>query len=122
MPLRDRGRQGSVRRFLVNYYPIGFASAVLDSSDVPWYVHPFLVAFGALLPLMVISVLAGAVVDFLSERRARRFLPPRTRAAYLVMALGWALAGGVSALLAWAAGARSTAPGVGEDWIATGLV
>lgn len=47
---------------------------------------------------------------------------PLAGAAYLLMALGWALAGVAGALLAWAAGARSTGSGAGEDWIATGLV
>ena len=49
-------------------------------------------------------------------------LPPRPRADYSALALGWAVIGGACALLAWAAGARPTGPGVGEDWIATGLI
>ena len=40
----------------------------------------------------------------------------------LFLALGWALIGGACGLLAWAAGAWPTGPGVGQDWIATGLI
>lgn len=88
----------------------------------PWYYHPFLVAFGAVLPLTVINMLATATASFLAKHRAKRLMQPNPRATFLLMALGWALAGVACALLAWAAGARSTGPGVGEDWIATGLV
>jgi uncharacterized membrane protein YraQ (UPF0718 family) len=102
--------------------PIGFAVEFLGSADVPPYVQPFLIVFGAVLPLMVIGATATATANAAADRRARRSMRPRPRSAYLFMALGWALAGGAAALLAWAAGARSTGPGVGEDWIATGLV
>ena len=112
----------SVWRFLACNYPVFFACAFMDSTDVPCYVHPLLAAFGALLPLTVIGGLATAAANSLGERRARRLMRPRAKMTYLFMALGWSLAGGTGALLAWAAGARSTGPGAGEDWIATGLV
>jgi hypothetical protein len=76
----------------------------------------------AALPLLLIDGLAVAIEDRVGERRAARLKRPRPRMPYLWLALGWALACTVSALAAWAAGARPTGPGVGEDWIATGLV
>jgi len=121
LPKRTR-QPASVWRFLACNYPVFFAVTFMDSTDVRWYFHPVLAAFGALLPLTVIGGLATSAANSLSERRARRLLPPRPRITYLLMALGWSLAGGTSALLAWAAGARPTGPGAGEDWIATGLV
>ena len=101
---------------------VAFAAKFLGSADVPAYLSPVLAIFGAMLPLALIGMLATATANRLGDRRASRSLRPRLRATYLFMALGWALAGGAVALLAWAAGARSTGPGVGEDWIATGLV
>ena len=115
-------RPVSVWRFLAAYYPLFFACAFMDSTDVPWYVHPLLDGFGALLPLTVIGRLATTAANALGERRAGRLMRPRPRVTYLFMALGWSLAGGTTALLAWAAGAKPTGPGTGEDWIATGLV
>jgi hypothetical protein len=90
----------------------------MDSADVPWYYHPFLVFFGALLPMAVIGWHATTVANFVGERRAQRLLRPRPKATYWLMALGCALVGGGAALLGWAAGANPA----GEDWIATGLV
>jgi polyferredoxin len=112
-------RPASVWRLLVNFYPVFLAGGFMESADARWYLHPFLDAFGALLPLTVIGLLATVTANFFGERRARRQLAPRPRTAYLCMALGWALVGGASALLAWAVGAKPTGP---EDWIATGLV
>jgi len=94
----------------------------MESTNVPGYYHPAQALFGALLPLAVIDAFGTAAANFLGERRARRLRPPRPQAAYSLLALGWALIGGACALLAWAAGARPTGPGVGEDWIATGLI
>jgi hypothetical protein len=90
----------------------------MENTDAPRYFHPFLVAFGALLPMAIIGWSATAVANVIGERRARLLLRPRPRATYWLMALGCALAGGCTALLAWAAGANPT----GEDWIATGPV
>jgi hypothetical protein len=81
-----------------------------------------LAVFAALLPLLVIAWLATVVVSLDDERRARRSMRSRPRATYLLLAMGWVTVGVASGLAAWAAGARSTGPGVGEDWIATGLV
>jgi hypothetical protein len=109
------------RRF-AGYYPIALASVFVDSADVPWYYRPLLIVFGAILPLAVIGASATTAANHLADLRARRLRRPRPRATYLLMALGWALAGVLGALLAWLAGARPTGPGVGETWIATGLV
>jgi hypothetical protein len=109
----------SVWRWIVAVYPVALAGGFVDSADVPWYYHPFLIAFGAMLPLAAIAGFATVTANVFAERRARRLIRPRPRATYLLMALGWALAGAMGALLAWAAGAR---PGGGEDWMATGLV
>ena len=70
----------------------------------------------------MIAWLATVVVPWDDEWWARRSMRSRQRVAYLLLAMGWATAGVASGLAAWAAGARSTGPGVGEDWIATGLV
>jgi hypothetical protein len=107
---------------VVSFYPVAIASRFVEQTDTPWFFLPFLIAFGAMLPLAAIGGLATVAADVVAERRARRLMRPRPRLVYLFMALGWALAGGAGALLAWAAGARSTGPGAGEDWIATGLV
>jgi hypothetical protein len=115
---RQQRQRVSVRRFLAAAYPVLFASIFMDSADVPWYYHPFLVFFGALLPMAVIGWHATTVANFVGERRAQRLLRPRPKATYWLMALGCALVGGGAALLAWAAGANPA----GEDWIATGLV
>jgi hypothetical protein len=120
--LRRQRRSADVGRFVVSFYPVAIASGFMEQADTPWFFHPFLIAFGAMLPLAAVSGLATAAANVVAERRARRLKMPRPRLVYLFMALGWALAGGAGALLAWVAGARSTGPGVGEDWIATGLV
>jgi len=103
---------------------LAFAAAggYMESTDVPLYLHPVQAVFLALLPLAVFDALGTAAANFLAERRARRHSPPRPQGAYSLLAVGWALIGGACALLAWAAGARPTGPGVGEDWIATGLI
>jgi hypothetical protein len=86
------------------------------------YLHPVQVVFFAMAPLAVFDAFGTVAANFLAARRERRGLAPRPAAGYSVLALGWAVIGGACALLAWAAGARSTGPGVGEDWIATGLI
>ena len=120
--LRRQRQLGSVGRFVVSVYPVGIASTFMDQTDTPWYLHPFLIGFGAILPLAAISGLATKVANVIAQRRALQLRRPRPRLVYLFAALGWALVGGASALLAWAAGARPTGPGAGEDRIATGLV
>lgn len=122
---RERLRRhypGGVWRYLCGGLAIAAASGYMESTNVPEYYHPVQALFGALLPLALIDAFGTFAANFLIERRARRLGPPRPRAVYGLLALGWALTGGVSALLAWAAGARPTGPGVGEDWIATGLI
>jgi hypothetical protein len=103
---------------------LAFATAggYMESTDVPLYLHPVQAVFFALLPLAVFDALGTVAANFLADRRARRHRLARPRAAYPLLAVGWALTGGACALLAWAAGARPTGPGVGEDWIATGLI
>ena len=98
---------------------MGLAVAFAGSADVPGYVHPFLVAFGAILPMALVDGTAKILARFVAERRARRGSSrPRPRLTYLVMALAWLVAGAASALLAWAAGETTT----GGDATATGLV
>ena len=103
---------------------LAFAAAggYMESTDVPLYLHPVQAVFFALLPLAVLDALGTVAANFLAERRPRRHSPPRPQGAYSLLAVGWALIGGACALLAWAAGARPTGPGGGEDWIATGLI
>jgi hypothetical protein len=91
---------------------------MLGQTDVPWFVHPFLIAFGAVLPLAAIAVLATAAVNSIAERRARRQVKPRPRLCYLFMALGWAVAAAIFRLLGWAAGGGPDGTG---DWIVTAV-
>ena len=104
---------------MVSYYPpVGIASEFMGHTDVPWFFHPFLIAFGALLPLAAIGMLATRAANLIADRRARRLMRPRPRLAYLSMALGWALAATAFRLLGWAAGGGPDGTG---DWIVTGL-
>jgi hypothetical protein len=105
-------------RFGLSAIPVGIAAGVMDHKDVPWLLHPFLAAFGGLLPMAVIAMLATAAVNAIAERRARRLAKPRPRLPYLFLALGWALAAAVFRLLGWAAGGG---PGGAGDWIVTAL-
>lgn len=89
---------------------------------MPGYLHPVQAVFFAMLPLAVIDAFTTVAANSLGEGRARRLRPLRPRVAYLFLALGWVLIGGACALLAWAAGAWTTGPGGGADWMATGLV
>jgi hypothetical protein len=98
------------------------ALGFVNSRDVSLGVRLVLVVFGAFVPLSVIDWSATRAANFVDERRVRRLLRPRPGVTYLFLALGWALMAGACGLLALAAGAKSTGPGVGEDWIATGLV
>jgi hypothetical protein len=90
----------------------------MDQTDGPWLLHPVLVAFGALLPMAAIAMLATAAVNAIAERRARRLAKPWPRLGYLFLALGWAVAAAVFRLLEWAAGGG---PGDAGDWIVTAL-
>jgi len=119
---RRRHYPGGGWRYLTGGLAIAAASGYMESTNVPGYYHPLQAVFLALLPLAVLDALGTFAASLLSERLARRGRPPRPRAAYSLLALGWSLASGACVLLAWAAGARTTGPGVGEDWIATGLI
>jgi hypothetical protein len=120
--LRKRRDPVGAWRLVAVLVPVFMAGSIQNSADVPWYLKSVLAVFAALLPLLVIAWLATVVVSLNDERRARRSLRSWPRATYLLLAMGWVTAGAASGLAAWAAGARSTGPGVGEDWIATGLV
>ena len=120
--LRKRRDPVGACRLVAVLVPVCVACSIENSADVPWYLKSVLAVFAALLPLLVIAWLATVVVSLDDERRARRPLRSRLRVTYLLLAMGWVTAGVPSGLAAWAAGARSTGPGVGEDWIATGLV
>ena len=115
--LRARRRAGAWR-LGVSLYPVWIASGFMEQTDVPWYFHPFLIAFGALLPLGAIGLLATAAVNVIGERRARRLAKPRPRLCYLFLALGWAVAAAVFRLLGWAA---TGGPGGTGDWIVTAV-
>jgi len=119
---RRRRYPGGLWRYVTAGLAFAAAGGYMESTDVPLYLHPVQAVFFALLPLAVFDALGTVAANFLAERRALRNLPPRPAGAYSLLAAGWALTGGVCALLAWAAGARPTGPGVGEDWIATGLI
>jgi len=119
---RRRHYPGGVWRYLTGGLAIAAASGYMESTNVPGYYHPVQAVFLALLPLAVVDAFGTFAENFLSERHARRGRPPGPRVIFLFLALGWALIGGACALLAWAAGARTTGPGVGEDWLATGLI
>jgi hypothetical protein len=119
---RRRHYPGGAWRYLTGGLAIAAASGYMESTNVQGYYHPVQAVFLALLPLAVLDAFGTFAANLLSERRARRGRPPRPRAAYSLLALGWALAGGACALLAWAAGAWPTRPGDGQDWIATGLI
>ncbi|HUN36548.1 MAG TPA: hypothetical protein VMU95_31520 [Trebonia sp.] len=105
-------------RVFADGYPVLVAVGFLQSADVSWYLHPFLDVVGAVLPLVLIGMFSTARTEAHAQRRALLGKPPRTRAIYLCLALGWAVASGSCALLGWAARASQG----GEDWIATGLV
>jgi hypothetical protein len=120
--LRKRRDPVGAWRLVAVLLPVCMACSIENSADVPWYLKSVLAVFAALLPLLVIAWLATVVVSLDDERRAGRSVRSRQRVTYLQIAMGWAAAGVASGLAAWAAGARSTGPGVGEDWIATGLV
>jgi branched-subunit amino acid ABC-type transport system permease component len=112
---------GGFWRYFTGGLAFAAAGGYLESTDVPWYLHPVQAAFFGLLPLAVLNVFGTFAANFLAERRARRCLAARPRVNSLFLALGWALISGACALLAWAAGAWP-AGRAGQDWIATGLI
>jgi hypothetical protein len=119
---RRRHYPGGVWRYVTGGLAFAAAGGYTESTDVPGYLHPVQAVFLAILPLALLDAFGTVAANFVGERRTRRGLTPRPRAAYSALALGWAVIGGACALLAWAAGARPTGPGVGADWIATGLI
>jgi hypothetical protein len=119
---RRRHYPGGGWRYATGGLAFAAAGGYMESTDVPGYLHPVQAVFLALLPLAVFDAFGTVAANFLGERRARRGLSPRPRAAYSALALGWAVAGGACSLLAWAAGPGPTGAGVGADWISTGLI
>lgn len=113
-----RRRWAGAGRFVASAYPVVIAGGFMDQTDVPWFFHPFLIVFGAVLPLAAIDVLATWAANLIADRRARRLARPRPRLAYLWMTLGWALAAAAFRLLGQAAGGGPDGSG---DWIVTGL-
>ena len=105
-------------RFGFSAIPVMIAGGFMEQRDVPWFWHPFLVAFGAVLPLGAVGLLATAAVNAVAGRRARRGAKPRPRLCYLLMALGCAAAAVVFRLLGWAAGGGPDGTG---DWIVTAV-
>jgi hypothetical protein len=118
---RRRHYPGGAWRYLTGGLAIAAASGYMESTSVPGYLHPVQAVFGVLLPLAVIDAFGTSTANFLGQRRGR-VGPLRPRAAYSLLGLGWTLAAGACALLAWAAGAGTTEAGFGGDWIATGLI
>ena len=119
---RRRHYPGGGWRYLTGGLAIAAASGYMESTSVPGYLHPVQAVFLVLLPLAALDAVGTFAANVLGERRARRGRPPGTPVDFLLLALGWSLIGGACALLAWAAGAWATGPGVGQGWIATGLI
>jgi hypothetical protein len=110
---RRRHYPSGVWRYVTGGLAFAAAGGYMESTNVPGYLHPVQVVFFGMLPLAVFDAFGTVAANFVGERRG---LPPRPQADYSALALGWAVIGGACALLAWAAGARPTGPGVGEDW------
>src|ERR1700733_1491897 len=119
---RRRHYPGGGWRYLAGGLAIAGASGYMESTNVPGYLHPVQAVFLVLLPLAALDAVGTFAANVLGERRARRGRPPGTPVDFLLLALGWSLIGGACALLAWAAGAWATGPGVPQGWIATGLI
>jgi len=105
-------------RFGFSAIPVMIAGGFMEQRDVPWFWHPFLIAFGAVLPLAAVGLLATAAVNAIAGRRARRRAKPALRLCYLFMALGWAAVAAVFRLLGWAVGGGPDGTG---DWIVTAV-
>src|ERR1700722_17379872 len=101
---RRRRFPGGVWRYVTAGLAFAAAGGYMESTDVPMYLHPVQAVFFALLPLAVFDALGAAAANFLTERQAWRHRPARPRAAYSLLAVGWALIGGGCALLAGAGG------------------
>ncbi len=91
---------GGLWRYVTGGLAFAAAGGFLATVNEPRYYAPLLLLLGALLPLAVVDVGATAVASFVSGRRERRLMPPRPRATYLFLALGWLVIGAVFALLA----------------------
>jgi hypothetical protein len=100
---------GGVWRYVTGGLAFAAAGGFLATVHEPRYYAPFLLVFGALLPLAVVDVGATAVAGFLSGRQARGLMPPRPQAAaYLLLALGWLVIAVVCGLLASSADGGAT--------------
>ena len=90
----------------------------MESTDVPLYLHPVQAVFFALLPLAVFDALGTVAANFLAERRRGGRRPGR------LLVAGRGVGADRRGLRAAGVGGRGqpTGPGVGEDWIATGLI
>jgi hypothetical protein len=75
--LRAR-RQANAWRLSLCAVPVMIASGLMDQTDVPWYFHPFLVGFGALVPLTAIGLLGWAAGG-----------GPDGTGSWIVTAAGW---------------------------------
>jgi hypothetical protein len=98
--------------------PIFLAAGFLETTNVPAYVHPLLVVFGGILPLLLIDRAATSLARVAAERRARRGSSPRPGIVYLLMALAWLAAATGFALLARAPGGSANAIAPGPVWAA----
>jgi hypothetical protein len=91
---------GGLWRYVTGGLAFAATGGFLATVNEPRYYAPLLLLFGALLPLAAVDVGAAAVASFLSGRRERRLMPPRPRATYVFLALGWLVIGVVFGLLA----------------------
>jgi hypothetical protein len=80
---------GGVWRYVTGGLAFAATGGFLATVNEPRYYAPLLLLFGALLPLAAVDAGATVIAGFVSGRRERRLMPPRPRAAYLFLALGW---------------------------------
>jgi hypothetical protein len=97
---RGRRYPGGVWRYVSGGLAFAATGGFLATVNEPRYFAPALLLFGALLPLAAFDAAATAIVSSVSGRRERRLMPPRPRASYLFLALGWLVIGAVLRLLA----------------------
>jgi hypothetical protein len=91
---------GGVWRYVTGGLAFAATGGFLATVNEPRYYAPVLLLFGALLPLAAVDAGAAVIAGFVSGRRESRQLPPRPRATYLFLALGWLVIGVVFGLLA----------------------
>jgi peptidoglycan/LPS O-acetylase OafA/YrhL len=96
----SRRYPGGVWRYVTGGLAFAAAGGFMATVNEPRYYAPVLLLLGALLPLAVIDSGAAVIAAFLGGRRERRRMPPRPRATYLCLALGWIVVGAVCGLLA----------------------